>query len=441
MAGISSLGAGSGLDLQALVQRLVSAERAPAENRLGRNASALQSQVSGLGQLKSGLARLDDALKALSDLAQARTAQVSDTDKLTATATAAADKGSYSIEVLSLARAQSLASAGFADPDVSLGAGELTLTVGADDPVTITLEDGQDSLRAVRDAINDADAGARATLVRDGAEWRLLLTSTDSGTERTMSLTASAGVDARLESAAMTQTVAPGDALFSVAGLELSSPSNRIEDVLPGVTLVLVAETEPGQPLELTVGEDTQSARKAVDTFVSAYNALIELANNLGAYNPATGQGAALNGDSTLRAIRGALPTALGADNGGEWNAVQMGLRSDLNGKLSLDAEAFEARMAADPAAALGSLRGFGDTLGENIRRFSVSGGLIDNRTDGLKASLKSIDAQREALARRMDSYEQRLVRQFGALDQLVSQMQSTSSFLAAQLGNLNQGR
>jgi len=61
----------------------------------------------------------------------------------------------------------------------------------------------------------------------------------------------------------------------------------------------------------------------------------------------------------------------------------------------------------------------------------------MDSRSEGLKSSLSSIDDQRDALNLRMESYEARLQRQFGALDQLVAQLNTTSSFLDSQLSNL----
>jgi len=434
---IASLGVGSGLDLGSLVQNLVTSERAPAENRLNRNASKFQAQISAFGQVKSGLAKLNDSLTTLGELADARTATVSDAKLLTATATADADVGNYSVEVFSLARAQSLASDGFADADASLGAGELTLAVGDGEPVTITLLEGEDSLRDVRDAINAAEAGVNATLVRDGDDYRLLLSAEETGLANTISLTAGAGVDARLASAVMTQTTAAADASFSVSGLALSSASNVIEDVLPGLTLTLKGETEENLPVSITVGQDRATARKAVESFIAAYNAVIGQADSLSKFNAETGTGAVLNGDTTLRSIRGMLPNSLGASNIGEFNLVELGVTSDITGELSLNTETFEARMTENPSDVLASLNAFGERLGTDVSRYSESKGLLDSRTEGLQSSLKSIDAQREVLARRMESFEARLTRQFGALDQLIAQLQSTGNFLQTQLDSI----
>ena len=438
MAGIASLGVGSGLDLGSLVQRLVSAERAPAESRLNASASRLNAQISALGQVKSGLAKLDTALEKLANLSDTRSVQVSDSKLVAVTADADADVGSYSITVSHLARAESRASTGFADPDASLGTGELTLSVGAGEPVTIQIGEGEDTLRGIRDAINDAEAGVSATLVKDGEEYRLLLSAAETGLDSVITLGISAGMDTRLDSANMAVTTAAQDASFSVSGLALTSASNEIEDVLPGLTLTLKGTTEETSPLTVTVSQDVQTARKAVDAFVTAYNGMISTADTLSKYDAESNRAATLTGDATLRAIRSMLPNSLGADTGGTFNAVQLGLSSDVSGQLSLDGDAFAELMNQDPQGVIASLQGFAEALGASVRGYSDSSGLLDTKVEGMRSSLKSIDGQREALANRMASFEQRLTRQFSALDQLVAQLNSTGNYLQSQLESIS---
>jgi flagellar hook-associated protein 2 len=185
------------------------------------------------------------------------------------------------------------------------------------------------------------------------------------------------------------------------------------------------------------VGRDAEATRAALDEFVTAYNAMIDLSAQLSSFNIETGQRSALTGDSTLRAIRGALPAALGAATGATWNAVELGLRSDRNGKLSVDEDVFAARLGEDQVEVLASLRGFGEALTQNISIYTDADGVLANRTESLQSSLRSLELQRDQLDRRMESVEARLIRQFSALDQMISQMQNTSSFLASRLATL----
>jgi flagellar hook-associated protein 2 len=83
----------------------------------------------------------------------------------------------------------------------------------------------------------------------------------------------------------------------------------------------------------------------------------------------------------------------------------------------------------------LGFSRGIADRISQLI-----DGALEDSigaRTDGIAASLRGLEARRTAVASRMEAVEKRYRAQFIALDNMMSSMNSTSSFLSQQLANL----
>ncbi len=80
---------------------------------------------------------------------------------------------------------------------------------------------------------------------------------------------------------------------------------------------------------------------------------------------------------------------------------------------------------------------GFAHQLSEWINNYLGSDGLIKARTDGLNASIKGLDQQRDSIGRRLEQVEQRYRAQFTALDVMISSMNQTSSYLAQQLANL----
>ena len=65
------------------------------------------------------------------------------------------------------------------------------------------------------------------------------------------------------------------------------------------------------------------------------------------------------------------------------------------------------------------------------------SDGLIAGREEGLNSRVRSLESQQLRYERRLELVEQRLRAQFTALETLVSQMQSTSSYLTQQLALL----
>ena len=59
---IQSLGVGSGLALDDLVQQLLDAERLPKEERLNAKEEQIEAEISALGQIKSKLSDFKDAV-------------------------------------------------------------------------------------------------------------------------------------------------------------------------------------------------------------------------------------------------------------------------------------------------------------------------------------------------------------------------------------------
>ena len=444
---ISSLGIGSGLDLNALVDQLVAAERQPKVQRLDRREADIQARISGFGAARGGLSGLELALDKLSKLQQVRTATSSDGNRLEVTARPGAATGSYSIQVNQLATAQTLASGRFADAGASLGIGTLSLQIGDGETVAIEINEANNSLRGIREAINRSDAGVQASIVNDGEGARLVLSAAQTGADQTVSVTVSGnggdiGDLALLANENLTETVPGRNAELVLNGLPVTSPSNNLDETLEGLTLQLKGTTEPGAPISVTVGEDRAAVREALNELVKAYNGVIDTVRDLTRFNPETREGAVLVGDSTLRSVQSRLAQGLqltGTDPEATFtNLVNLGVNSDRNGRLSLDSAALDQAMDRDFRGVIGLVNEVSAGLRDSVKGFTNPGGLLEARTEGLQTRRKGIDREREALDLRIEMLEARLVRQFGAMDALVGQLQNTSQFLDQQLGALN---
>jgi flagellar hook-associated protein 2 len=154
---ITSLGVGSGLDLDSLLDSLQEAEETSLLTPIENKEDDINSEITAYGTLTSALTSLQTAIATLSDAStyEGMTSSVSGTG-LTAAVTSDAVAGNYSIEVTQLATSQSLATDGVADQTAELGEGTLTIQVGDEDAITITLTSANNSLEGIRDAINAA---------------------------------------------------------------------------------------------------------------------------------------------------------------------------------------------------------------------------------------------------------------------------------------------
>ena len=196
MASITSLGIGANLPLDTLLANLTTAEKARL-SPITKQQSANTARLTAYGTLKSSLEKFQTANTTLNnaDLFKSTTAKSSSTD-LTVSTAAGAAPGKYTISVTKLAQAQSLTTnTKISSNKEALGStdvAERTIVINQkshDKPLEIKLSSDQTSLEGIRDAINDADGGVSASIVKVGDEnYQLVLTSSTTGTDNKMTI-------------------------------------------------------------------------------------------------------------------------------------------------------------------------------------------------------------------------------------------------------------
>jgi flagellar hook-associated protein 2 len=179
---ISSLGSGSGIDSNALITKLVEVNKAPQLERLTTRQTLLETRISDFGLLRSAFSTLETAAAGLSnaDTFNAKSASIPTTSLLAITKLdAKAAVGDYSITVDQIAQAQSISSGNFASLTTPIGKGTLAIRFGSWNAAvdtftvdsaktggTITVDDSNNSLTGLRDSINKANLGVKASIVR-----------------------------------------------------------------------------------------------------------------------------------------------------------------------------------------------------------------------------------------------------------------------------------
>jgi flagellar hook-associated protein 2 len=121
--------------------------------------------------------------------------------------------------------------------------------------------------------------------------------------------------------------------------LTVASPTNQLDDVIPGVTLNLVG-ADPSQAVSLTVAADTSTIATAIQSFVSAYNTVVAAINSDTSFDSTTSTPGVLLGNSDISSIQGELAQAVGdAVPGltGVNNLTAIGITTNADGTLSLD--------------------------------------------------------------------------------------------------------
>lgn len=452
MATITSLGVGSGLDLNGLVEQLRTAERQKLIP-ITQQRNAQQTKISAFGRLESALGRFQDAVAALNDAKRFSSQKsTSSTTNLSVTTAANATSGRYDVSVTQLAKAGSVATAGVAkDAVLTTETAQLTLNFGAvyQDGVlqpnaeslsTYTLDIAAGStLESVRDQINaDQNAGVSASIVNDGTDFRLALISKETGARG--SITGFSGVAGL---SVDTSTYRAGaNAALQVNGIAITSASNRVEGAIQGVSLELNATGESS----VTIERDNDALKEAIQGFVSGYN---ELKSTLGRLTLSTGDretAGDLVGDSTVRSIENRLRRDLvtGVEGSDLGVLSQLGIALDRNGRLEIDEAKIDALIANDPQALQAffagatAQEGLAGRITNTVDEMLGIRGPIKNAIEGAENRLSSLNdrfTRTEAIIERTIG---RYRTQFAQLDVMVNQMTQMSAYLSQQFDALS---
>lgn len=193
---ITSLNAGSGVDVASLAQNLVDAERVPQANAINAKITKNESRISGYAAMSFVLSNVKTALTDLKDQNSftSLTSNNSNPSAFTVTPGPTALAGSHEVQVMQLAKAQRTVSDGLASPTAPMNGGKammFALTVGGR-TTDINLADGKDTPKDVVDFINASNRGVTAQLVDSGDgsanPFQIVLTGTQ-GSAGAFSLT------------------------------------------------------------------------------------------------------------------------------------------------------------------------------------------------------------------------------------------------------------
>lgn len=468
---ISSLGAGSGIDIRQLATDLVEAEKAPRQQLIQSKIDKSTAEITGYGgmmfvltELKRMVAELDDAFD-FSGL-NVRNTQPTAFD---VEASSSASPGRHEITISEVARPQrSLTDTGFADRNSTVISGSdfsLTLTVGSGDPLAITVP-ANSTLEGVKDSINSADAGLVAQVIDSGVDgpdrYKIMVTG-QPGASNAFTLSSSIpGVigfdtDNTIDDgdAASTLQLAQ-DASLIVDGIEYERSSNVVSDIIPGVTLNLLSSTVGESVIQLD--RDTSSLKTKIQSVLTAYNdvqILIDVATDPKSEDPDFG--ASLVGSSAVRSIQLKLREAiLGSAQGSDTSTVRglrdLGVTLQDDGTLTLNDSTYESMSSLFYDEAVEMLSGtdltdeFGNSadgiavrLNDYITEVISARGVLLQNSQSAESKVSDYEEKMTQLEGRMSTLFDRYLEQFGVMQALVGQINSMRSSLTSTFEGLSQ--
>ncbi|WP_163339282.1 flagellar filament capping protein FliD [Desulfopila sp. IMCC35008] len=445
---ISFGGLASGMDTNSIIEQLMNIERAPVVS-METDKTWLNNKLTAYkefdNRLKSFLSSVDSLVER-DQYSQTTLTQSSDEFFSASASEGALPNTNYRVEVVGLAQREKSYTDGFTSKtDQTFGTGDLTVTVNGVNHV-VKIDDTNNSLEGIMNAINDAEIYVNTTIINDGTDtnpFRLTITGNDVGSSIEIDDSALIGGDGL---GIIYESQPAQQAHVRVDGIDIYSQTNEIKDIIPGVTLDLLKAQE-GEINTIKIGEDNSAIQTNVNAFVTSYNEVISFVSGQSTLGD-TAAGV-LGGDSGLSAIKRHLQDMLTSfvDTDGTYTSLsQLGLETQKDGQLSLNSSDLSKAIKNDEESVINLLAGkVGEEENGIASRFkeyltdltSSADGLLAGRTKSINDNIARIDANIEKTEARLQKREATLKSQFNAMEQLVSTMNSTSSFLSTQLSSL----
>lgn len=471
---ISSIGLGSGLEVETIVSQLVALESKPIAS-LQTKAAGINTQISAFSQLKSQISNLQDQAAKLTQKSTwlGNTLTSSNASTVSGTASSKAVQATYDVAVSQIASGQTVGS-GLVTAGTALGEGKLTISMGqwgttteqgvssgfvpstganASFEVTITAEDN--SLSKIAAKINAAKGDVTATVLKDHNGERLVLQSKTTGEPSAFQVQVEQTQGTGLQQLAyngsnaagtMSRSVKAQDTLATINGIQMASHTSTFTEVAEGVTLTVSQKmADDAAPVRITIANDTGTAKSALKNFVESYNALTSAISTMTAYDKDSKSAGSLQGDSTAVNLQSALRRILsgpGGSGGAFGSLSQVGVAFQKDGTLSIDdakldtalkdSESMSQFFAADVDDA--SQDGFAVRLKDFTAGLLAADGTFATKDATLKASIKRNTADQERQSARVSAYETRLRAQYTRLDTTMASLSALDTYISQQV-------
>lgn len=473
---ISSIGIGSGIDVESIISQMTALEKQPLTT-LQTKASTIQARVSLVGQIKSQVAALSSAASKLATASSwtGVTVKSSNESAVTGSVTGAASVTSFSVAVQQMAAAQSTASAAVT-VDSAVGTGTLNIdigtwnytgtpafTAGSASTISVAIGAGEDTLTKIAAKINAASAGVTATVLRDASGERLLMRSDTTGEATGFRIQVTGDSDGVNNDSAGLSRLAfdPANGSYGMAantyqkglntqatinGIAVQSANNTLADAVPGLTLNFAAVTT--SPVTVTLANDTAAIKKNIQDFMASYNSLSKTLTEATKYDEASKSGGLMQGDSVITGLQNALRNLLGSSSTGSSfsRLADVGLEMQRGGLLTLSSSKLDTALK-DPTnlAALFTTDNTGtasDGFGLKIKAFSdgllATDGTVSAKSDSLQTALKRNSKDQDKLNARVALVEKRLRAQYSALDSKMASLTALNSYISQQVTQWN---
>lgn len=448
MAGVRMAGAGGGMS--SLVDQIVAAEREPIRNMENRKKN-FETRLTLVGDLEGKLSAVRNSLKDIvgNTKFQDYALAVSDPDVLAgAVQPEKAMAGQWKMEVVRLAENSGTLSNVVPTKETRLGVGYLKFNT-PDGDKSIYINDRNNTLPGIAQAINSANLGVSATVVQDGSDgtdgFRMIVSSSYYGKNQDVEFPMIYLLDGEHD-LFFDQERQSKNGLVKVNGFDVEVVGNKLEDVIPGVTIDLKS-AKPGKVVDLNLTENYEVIETKLKGFVDSVNGVLGFIQTQSAMNEKTDTSKTLGGDSSVRSLENRLRQVLQSTSYGSQGSInrlsQLGVEFNRAGTLDFKQDKFEKALKENPKDVLSFLKGDGGPGSGFINKVKSSidntlnpgFGIVSNKKKGLQNQINQIDRNIDNKEKSLAVKEDQLRKKFSKMEEQMAKLQAQGAQIGAMGG------
>ncbi|MGA9045963.1 flagellar filament capping protein FliD [Sulfuricurvum sp.] len=459
MAGtINSLGLGSGVLTSDVIDKLKAADTASLITPIDGKITLQKQKDAALSLLGSLMTTFKSSVDAMGDSSLYQQRSVTgNNSSVSVTVNSGVATQSFSISNTQMALANVKESGTFSalTSTVATGSGTMGLTInGTTYDINYT---AATTLSELKDAINSvAGSSVKASTLQVGTnDYRLVLTSVQTGVNQTISLTDSVGgsldtkllaYDAATNPTGMEEIQAARDASFKYNGITLTRSSNVISDITPGVTINLLGDNGS---TNIAIVQDTQAIADAMSSFVQNYNSLTSQLTSMTTTDVEAGKVGIFNGDSSINLITREINQLVTSVDSKGLSLAQFGIDLSQEGTMSFNSSTFTSKFNENATLAENFFSGM-TTVNANgsttrvdglftsmtslLDRYTGVKGMIETLTTSSSNELKTLNENKKSAQAMLNSRYEVMSARFARYDSLISRLNNQFSSLQQQI-------
>lgn len=456
--GISSIGVGSGILTQDLLDQLRKADESVQIRPIDFSIANEKDKQEAFDVIKANMKNLSDAISELASgtLYDNRSVDI-DGDSVEMSVDANADEQEFSLDVSKLATKQIEESGSFSTEDakIATSSGSITLNVNSKN-YTINYDDTT-TLKDLKNSINTiAGENIDATIVQIADDdFRLVLSSDNTGSNQDITLTdndgnlsddgGTNGGGTKLTSD-FSDLQTGDDAEFKFNGQTITRHTNNIDDLITGYHITL----KDSGISNVSVTEDRDDILKRIDSFVEKYNSAVDELDKMTKSSTDSSERGIFSNESTIKGLQSTIQNMIESVGGGVGMLYDYGFDIDKEGKLSVDKTVINDKLDNDSKnfqaffsggdftkedGTVLNLDGAFNELGDILGTYTKTGGILSTFDDSMDSYLSELEDKKTSVMQQLDSRYAILKKKFTAYDLIISKLHSASNMFT-QMAN-----